>query len=167
MAWFEDIETGTVSELGSYTFTKEAIITFAEKYDPQPFHLDEEAAAKTHFGGLVASGWHTAAIWMKLMIAARQNAPEERVEPAPDGRSAPKGGPSPGFLDMKWLKPVRPGDKLTYRSTVIEKIDLKSRPLLGIVRSRNEGINQTGELVFSFIGQGLIERREPYQGENA
>lgn len=164
MSWFEDIEIGTISELGSHTFTREDIIAFAEKYDPQPFHLDEEAAKQTHFGGLVASGWHTAAVWMKLMIESRRGAPEAEVPPAPDGRPAPKGGPSPGFLNLKWLKPVRAGDTIFFRSTVAEKIDLKSRPMLGIVRSRNEGFNEQGELVFTFLGQGLIERRDAYKG---
>lgn len=164
MSWFEDIEIGTATELGSHTFTKEDIIAFAEIYDPQPFHLDEDAARQTHFGGLVASGWHTASVWMKLMIETRRDAPQEEVPPAPDGRPAPKGGPSPGFLNLKWLKPVRAGDTISYRTTVVEKIDLKSRPMLGIVRSRNEGFNEKGELVFSFLGQGLIERRDAYKG---
>lgn len=162
MAWFEDIELGTEVELGAHTFTAEDIKRFAARFDPQPFHLDEEAAKETHFGGLVASGWHTAAVWMKLMIAFRDNHAETEGKPAPDGRPMPRGGPSPGFLDLKWIKPVRAGDTINFRSTTVEKVDLRSRPYLGIVRNLNEGFNQDGELVFSFIGQGLIERREPF-----
>jgi acyl dehydratase len=162
MAWFEDVKIGETTELGSHTFTAEDIIRFAKKYDPQPFHTDPEAAKATHFGGLVAAGWHIAAIWMKLMIATRAAAPVEESSPAPDGRTAPRGGPSPGFLDLKWLKPVRAGDTISYRTTTTERVNLKSRPYQGIVRNFNEGFNQNGELVFSFIGQGLIERREPF-----
>ena len=89
MAWFEDIEIGRVMELGSHTFTSDDIIRFAEKYDPQPYHTDPEAAKDSHFGGLVAAGWHIAAVWMKLMIAAR-----ERRRQASAGRSAsPSGRP--------------------------------------------------------------------------
>jgi len=163
MAWFEDIEIGRVVELGSHNFSTEDIIRFAKKYDPQPFHTDPEAAKDTHFGGLVAAGWHIAAVWMKLMIGARSSMPEVEETPAPDGRTAPRGGPSPGFFDLKWIKPVRAGDTITYRCTTTEKVDLKSRPYQGIIRSLNEGFNQEGILVFSFIGQGLIERRRPFK----
>jgi len=163
MTWFEDIEIGRSLDLGAHHFTSEDIIRFAEKYDPQPFHTDPEAAKQTHFGGLVAAGWHIAAVWMKLMIAARTNTPEEQETPAPDGRKAARGGPSPGFFDLKWIKPVRAGDRISYRSTTVEKVDLKSRPYQGIIRSLNEGYNQNGELVFSFIGQGLIERKIPFE----
>jgi acyl dehydratase len=167
MAWFEEIEIGQAMELGSHTFTSEDIIRFAKKYDPQPFHTDPEAAKDSHFGGLVAAGWHIAAVWMKLMITARKTAPKDESGPAPDGRPAPQGGPSPGFFDLKWIKPVRTDDVISYRTTTTEKVDLKSRPYQGIIRSLNEGFNQNGELVFSFIGQGLIERREPYKTESA
>ena len=157
MPWFEDIEIGSRLELGSHTFSAEEIIRFATKFDPQYFHIDAEAAKAGPFGGLTASGWHTAATWMKLMIASRtgrEDAPDEA------GRK-PAGGPSPGFLDMKWPNPVRPGDTITYSSTVIEKIEMKSRPQWGIIRSRNVGINQHGQTVLEFTGQGMIERRNP------
>lgn len=158
MPWFEDIEIGSRMELGSHTFTADEIVAFAKKYDPQYFHTDAEAARHGPFGGLTASGWHTTATWMKLMIASRQG----REEPLDaDGRKPPAGGPSPGFLDMKWPAPVRAGDTITYSSTVIEKIEMKSRPQWGIIRSRNNGVNQNGETVLSFIGQGLIQRRHP------
>lgn len=152
--WFEDFRIGARMDLGSYTFTEEEIIRFARKYDPQPFHVDPEAAKEGPFGGLVASGWHTAAIWMKLMIATRQKQP-----PTPD--DSPQGGPSPGFFDMRWPKPVRPGDTISYTAECIELVPLKSRPEWGIVRHRNEGFNQHGEMVFHFIGQGLMPRRDP------
>lgn len=162
MAWFEDIKLGETLELGAHTFSQDDIIRFAEKYDPQPFHIDPEAAKESPYGGLIAAGWHIAAVWMKLMLETRRNQPEDETPPAPDGRAAPRGGPSPGFFDLKWIKPVRAGDTISYRTTTLEKVDLKSRPYQGILKSFNEGFNQDGTLVFSFIGQGLVERREPF-----
>src|SRR5579863_1567116 len=129
--WFEDIVIGTKRDLGTYTFTEDEIIAFAKKYDPQPFHIDPEAAKHSMFGGLIASGWHTAAIWMKLAIADRV-----RAQQAGDGIA--RSGVSPGFEDMRWLKPVRPGMMLRYSAETIEKIDLRSRPEFGLVKSRNE-----------------------------
>ncbi len=153
--WFEDFRIGARMDLGSYTFTEEEIIRFAKKYDPQPFHIDPEAAKAGPFGGLVASGWHTGATWMKLMIRLRQTTPR------PKGDDSPQGGPSPGFFDMRWPNPVRPGDTVTYSAECVERVTLKSRPGWGIVRHRNEGFNQKGEMVFHFIGQGLMPRRAP------
>jgi acyl dehydratase len=159
MPWFEDIVIGTRRELGSFVFTEAEIIRFATKYDPQYFHIDPVAALQSPYGGLIASGWHTSAVWMKLMVASW------RAQPPPTDPAVrqPASGPSPGFLDMKWSNPVRVGDSIAYASTTTEKIDLKSRPGWGLIRSLNEGVNQRGELVLSFIGQGLIERRNPYQ----
>ena len=157
MPWFEDIQIGSRLDLGSYRFTEEEIISFATKYDPQSFHIDPVAARESHFGGLIASGWHTAAVWMKLMIASRVS------QKKATGDDGPPAGPSPGFLELKWPNPVRPGDTIRYSSTVVEKIELKSRPDWGIVRSRNEGYNQHGEPVLSFLGQGLIQRKNPYK----
>lgn len=158
MPWFEDIPLGVTSELGAYTFTQDAIIAFARKYDPQPFHIDPVAAVASHFGGIVASGWHTSAVWMKLMVRSRTGVAET---PDADGGVPPAGGPSPGFLDMRWPAPVRAGDTIRYTTTTLEKVDLKSRPTIGLIRSRNEAYNQHGETVMHFIGQGLIQRREP------
>lgn len=152
MMWWEDIEIGTRRELGSYTFTEDEIVRFARKYDPQIFHLDPEAAKQTMFGGLIASGWHTAAIWMKLAIADR-----ERSRAA--GNPLQRAGVSPGFSDLKWLKPVRPGMTLTYSSEVSGKVELRSRPDMGIVESRNEARDANGEVVFSFIGRGFVQRK--------
>jgi acyl dehydratase len=152
MTWFEDIVIGTRAEIGSYTFTEEEIIAFARKYDPQPYHIDKEAAARSHFGGLIASGWHTAATWMKLVIRHRD---KTRASDTQTVRS----GVSPGFRELKWLKPVRPGMTLRFSTTLAEKIELKSRPEWGLIRSRNEAVDENGELVMSFIGQGLVARR--------
>jgi acyl dehydratase len=151
--YWEDVVIGARRALGAYTFTEEEIISFGKKYDPQIFHIDPEAAKHSIFGGLIASGWHTAAIWMKLAIA-------ERKDSAASGRAGPlRSGVSPGFEDMKWLKPVRPGMTLTYSSEVIEKMELKSRPALGLIKTRNEAHDANGELVFGFTGKGFVQRR--------
>lgn len=152
MSFWEDIEIGARRELGSYTFTAEEIIRFARKYDPQIFHLDPEAAKQTMFGGLIASGWHTAAIWMKLAI-------ESRKKETAAGNPLQRAGVSPGFSDLKWLKPVRPGMTLTFSNEVANKVELKSRPDMGLVESRNEARDEKGEVVFSFIGKGFVQRR--------
>jgi acyl dehydratase len=151
--YWEDIELGVKRELGSYTFTEDEITRFARKYDPQPFHIDKDAAKHSIFGGLIASGWHTAAIWMKLAI-------ENRKRDGEDGKTRmQRSGVSPGFEDLKWLKPVRPGMTLTYTSETSEKIELRSRPKLGLLKTRNEARDETGELVFSFTGKGFMQRR--------
>lgn len=153
MLWFEDYEIGQNHDLGSYCFTETEIIRFARKFDPQYFHVDPAAAATGPFGGLIASGWHTVAIWMKLLVASRL----AHAQTA-DGRG-PAGGPSPGFLDLKWPNPVRPGDNIRFTTTVTETLVLPHRPNFGLIRSRNEGVNQRGEPVLSFIGQAMAERR--------
>ncbi len=149
---FDALEVGARTELGSFTFAAPDIIAFAAAFDPQRFHLDEAAAKASLFGGLCASGWHTAAIWMKLMVAHRR-----RVE-AGMGAGAPRLGPSPGFRNLKWLKPVFAGDTVAYSSTVIDKRASASRPGWGLVFHRNEGVNQKGEPVFSFDGCVFWER---------
>jgi acyl dehydratase len=151
--YWEDIVVGARRELGSHTFTQDEIIAFARKYDPQPFHVDPEAAKQSIFGGLIASGWHTAAIWMKLAIGERKASTEQGKAPVL------RAGVSPGFEDMRWLKPVRPGMRLVYSSEVVDKRDLRSRPEMGLVYSRNEARDDAGEIVFSFIGKGFVERR--------
>lgn len=149
--WFEDIEIGGKRALGSYTFTEAEMIAFAKKYDPQPIHIDPEAAKKSMFRGLIASGWHTASVWMKLAVASRMTETGDK--------KLNRSGVSPGFEDLKWLKPVRPGTTLFYSSEVIEKVDLKSRPTLGLVKSLNEARDANGELFMSFIGKGFVARR--------
>jgi acyl dehydratase len=156
--YWEDIELGTRRELGSYTFTEEEIVRFAKKYDPQLFHIDPVAAKHSIFGGLIASGWHTAAIWMKLSIEGRKRDNES------GNARVLRSGVLPGFEDMKWLKPVRAGMTLSYSSEIFEKVELRSRPELGLIKTRNEAHNETGELVFSFIGKGFMQRRPIQQG---
>ena len=156
MRYFDDIDVGDRMTLGTVTFTAEDIKTFAAQYDPQEFHMDEAAAAKSHFGALCASGWHTVAMWMRLRVLYQQR---EDTERAARGEIVAKLGPSPGFRELKWLKPVYAGDTITYASEVAEKRESKSRPGWGLVFARNTGTNQKGELVMSFIGSGFVERR--------
>lgn len=155
MKYFEDFVLGEKTELGSYTFTTESIKRFAGAFDPQPFHLDEAQAEASLFGGLCASGWHTAAAWMRLMVenGLRNSAADF------EGSGRPKVGPSPGFSEMKWLKPVMAGETIAYSTEVIETRASRSRPEWGLVTSRNEGRNSAGDLVFSFIGKVFVERR--------
>jgi len=149
--YFEDVAIGVRRVAGSYTFTAEEIIRFAKRYDPQPFHTDVDAAKRGPFGGLIASGWHTVAVWMKVTVT------NHALEGNPGGTV--RAGVSPGFEDLKWLKPVRPGTTLIYSSEVIEKVDLKSRPEWGLIKSRNEARDESGELYMSFIGKGFVARR--------
>ena len=161
--YLEDVPLGRTTEIGSYTFTEEDIVSFARKYDPQPFHIDKSAAEAHEFGGIVASGFHVGSVWMKLMIASRDNELREIAEHSED---PPKsgGGASPGFLNMRWHKPVRPGDTISYSNTTLDTVELGRRKDLGILRSKAIGTNQHGEIVFSYIGQGLFPRR-PVEGD--
>ena len=154
LIYLEDMMLNEETVVGTHRFEQEAMIAFAEKYDPQTQHVDPIAAKETYVGELVASYWYVCAIWMKLMIS-------NRMETAQKDPSAPRpaGHGSPGFLDMKWLEPVRPGDVVTYRSVSTEKIELKSRQDIGIIRSRNEAWIDSGKLALTFTGQGLIGRK--------
>jgi acyl dehydratase len=154
--YFDEIEEGMAIELGSYAFTREAVLKFARAFDPQPFHIDAAAAEAGPFGKLAASGWHTAAAWMKCFVATNDAA---RAKRAGESHALPETGPSPGFANLKWIKPVFPGDVVSYRSVVTAKRALASRPRWGLVESLNEGRNQNGELVFSFEGRVLVQRR--------
>jgi acyl dehydratase len=156
MKFFEDIRVGETSELGRHTFTAEDIKAFAGRFDPQPFHLDEQAAAQSHFGGLCASGWHTACVWMRLLIHHRRREDEERRA---RGEPVAELGPSPGFRDLKWLKPVYLGDTISYRTEVRRTRTLRHRPNWGMVVLHNTGVNQRGEPVISFNSSVLVERR--------
>ncbi len=158
--YFEDRVIGECADLGSHAFTKDEIVSFAEEFDPQPFHLDEEAAKSSLFGALCASGWHTAAHYVRLSIASRQRI-EAKIRAA-GGRVAVY-GPSPGFKNVRWLKPVFVGDTISYRTRTTETITLKSRPERGLIVTETQGRNQKGEIVFSINGQILAERREPYR----
>ncbi|MGE0752514.1 MAG: MaoC family dehydratase [Variibacter sp.] len=156
MNYLEDARIGERSELGRHTFTADEIKAFAAKYDPQLFHLDEAAAARSHFGALCASGWHTAAVCMRFLVDRRQRI---IAELSARGEPIAKWGPSPGFRDLKWLKPVYVGDTITYATEPIERKVSQSRPGWGLLFSRNTGTNQHGELVYSFIAAVFVERR--------
>ena len=155
---FEDQVIGAVKQLGSHTFTPAEIKAFAAKYDPQPFHMDEKAAKASIFGGLCASGWHTAAEFIGHMIRARQKE-EEALRAL--GEKIAMWGPSPGFKNLKWPRPTFAGDTVAFRVTIADKIDLKSRPERGMLVFTNEGHNQNGELVYQVTGQILVPRRVP------
>ena len=156
MKFFEDIAVGEKIELGRYTYTADAIKAFAARFDPQEFHLDEAAAARSHFGALCASGWHTAAMWMRLMVEHNRRDDEARLA---RGERVASLGPSPGFRELKWLKPVYVGDTITYATEVLETRASNSRPQWGLMTIRNTGVNQKGELVISFISVAFVARR--------
>jgi acyl dehydratase len=156
MKFFEDIEIGEGGEIGRFTFTADDIKRFATQFDPQPFHLDEDAAARSHFGGLVASGWHTASVFIKLLVEHRKRG---TAELAARDAPIPKGGVSPGFRDLKWLKPVFAGDTLTYSEKMIRKCELATRPEWGLVFTHNIAVNQRDEIVFEFEGSFFCNRR--------
>lgn len=152
----EDYVVGEKAELGSYTFTADEIIAFAEKYDPQPFHLSEEAGLAGPFKGLAASGWHTCSIWMKLMIAFQIRTAKERIA---RGLPVGQGGPSPGFTDLRWRVPVFAGDTLTYFSEALEARPSGSRPQWGLLKALNTAVNQHGVEAFRFTSTVFVERR--------
>lgn len=143
--YFEDLTPGLKFKTGAQTLDAEAIKNFARQYDPQPFHTDELAARDTFFGELVASGWHTMAVSMRLIV---------------DGEFKPAGGVIGGGVDeFRWPLPVRPGDTLTVVSEVVESRPSKSRPEIGLVRARHSTLNQRGETVQTFIANHVVQRR--------
>ena len=133
-------------EIGRYEFTAERIIEFAQKFDPQYFHLDAAKAKASVLGGLCASGWHVSAAMMKCNMEAITRQARDLIA---RGETPPKFGPSPGFKNMKWLKPVHAGDTLTYFMRVTGDRTVPNRPGRNIVEMSYEGINQRGELVYS------------------
>jgi acyl dehydratase len=143
--YFEDFVEGLTIDLGNVEFTAEAIIDFARAYDPQPMHTNVEAARSSIYGGLIASGWHTAGAYMRLLVDSVI------------GQSDSLG--SPGIDRLRWLKPVRPGDTLRGRFTVLEAKVSRSRPERGIVRSRGEMLNQDNELVMELEAANFFGRR--------
>ena len=145
MIWWEDFKVGERSEMGRHTFSEDEILAFGRQFDPQPFHTDPEAARATPFGGLIASGWHTCAVGMRLMV-------DQYI-----GRTASLG--SPGIEDIRWLKPVRPGDTLTYSRTVTATRASATRAGVGLVKHRWEAVNQAGETVLTMEGWGMFGRR--------
>lgn len=138
---------GVRLEVGTLEFTAEDIIRFATKFDPQPFHIDPEAAKDYVFGALCASGWHTSAGWMKTFLAYWTR---ECKRLAAQGIEPPKLGPSPGFRKLQWLRPVFAGDRITYFATLLESRALASRPGTRVNTTLNEGVNQNGETVIRF-----------------
>lgn len=135
--YFEDFAVGAVREFGEYHVTEAEILEFAAKYDPQPFHLSDAAAKKTLFGGLCASGWHTCAMVMRMV-----------VDNMPPGESGALG--SPGLDELRWLKPVFPGDTLRVKTTILARKESRSRPDMGSVFMENECFNQHDEVVLRF-----------------
>ena len=158
MRFFEDIKVGQQREVGSFTFTADAIKHFAAQFDPQRFHLDEEEGRKSLFGGLAASGWHVGSVCMKLMVAdGKRQAKEAHVR----GDKVAVWGPSPGFRELRWIKPVLAGDTVSFSSEVETLRTSDTRPEWGIVQVRNTGTNQRGEVVFSFLATAFVPRRDP------
>lgn len=155
MKFFDDLSVGERYELGSHTFAAADIKTFAARYDPQPFHVDEEAAARSHFGRLCASGWHVGAVCMRLIaLSSQRTAQSLRAR----GEDVPNVGPSPGVRDLRWLRPVYAGDTVSYVQEIKELRPAK-RPGYGLVISSTTGTNQAGELVYSATGAVFVERR--------
>ena len=148
--YWEDFYAGQVLETGGYSLSEDEIIEFARKYDPQPFHTDKDKAAHSFYGGLIASGWQTAGMCMRMLCDLYL------LEAASMG--------SPGVDELRWVKPVRPGDTLHLKSTVLETRASTSRPDMGTVRSRSEVYNQHGELVMHMSGLGMFRRRTPGAG---
>ncbi|TCP89908.1 acyl dehydratase [Sphingomonas sp. PP-CE-1A-559] len=146
MQYFEDIEVGRTASFGSYAVTREEVMDFAAKYDPQPFHLSDEAAAQTHFGRLSASGWHTCAMVMSMVVANLK-----------ENQQAGLG--SPGIDELKWVKPVYPGDTLRCETEILEKRVSASRPEMGIFKSRMRVFNQDDIMVMTFVSNGLVATR--------
>jgi len=145
--WWEDMEVGQVIDLGSLSPTTEEIVAFATQFDPQPFHLSEEGGQASMFGGLCASGWHTCSLAMRLMVTNFLN------------QSSSLG--SPGLENIRWLKPVFPGDTLSLRQTVLEKRPMSKRPDVGLLRTQWEMFNQRGDQVLHMEGYGMFRRRSP------
>lgn len=138
---------GTRIETGTLEFTAQDIIRYAKAFDPQPFHVDAEAAKDYVFGALCASGWHTCAGWMKMYLA---HWAQEQKRLVLEGITPPKLGPSPGFKNLKWIRPVYAGDRITYFVTLTDARELASRPGTWLNSTFNEGVNQNGDLVVRF-----------------
>ena len=149
----EFFHLGVTVEIGSHTFEPEAIKAFARKYDPQPFHVDEEAARKSVLGGLCASGWHTASAWMKCNVESGTASGGLWDGPGPK----PQFGPSPGFKNLKWLKPVYAGETVTFTRTALAHRPLAGRPGWNLLTLRSEGFDSTGDKVIEFDSAVLVK----------
>ncbi|WP_100866465.1 MaoC family dehydratase [Novosphingobium kunmingense] len=146
MTYFEDLEVGTIARFGRYEVTREEVLSFASAYDPQPFHLSDAAAAETHFGRISASGWHTCAMTMRML-----------VDNITDRKQAGLG--SPGLDELRWLKPVYPGDVLRVESELVSKTPSRSRPEMGSFQSLVRVFNQDDTVVMTMKSIGLIRTR--------
>ena len=145
--WFEDYRVGEIAEFGEHLVTEAEIVEFATRYDPQPFHVDAEAAKASIYGGLIASGWMTGSIMMRLLV-------EHFISPI-------SGMGSPGVDEVRWPKPVRAGDRLRVRITTIEAKRSQSKPDRGIIQVQQEMINQHGDTVMSLRGTSFLKCRTP------
>lgn len=146
MRYFEDVEVGARASFGRYEVTREEVVAFATRYDPQPFHLSDEAAARTHFGRLSASGWHTCAMTMAMIVEDLKSRDEAGLG-------------SPGIDELRWLRPVYPGDTLTCETEVLEKRPSASRPEMGLYKTRTTALNQDGVAVVTFVSNAMIATR--------
>ena len=150
MKYLEDLEVGQTASFGNYAVTREEVLEFAGNYDPQPFHLSDEAAARTYFGRLAASGWHTCAMTMAMLVE--------------NGKANPFAGlGSPGIDELRWLKPVYPDDTLRVETEIIEVTPSRSKPHLGSFKSRVAVFNQHDEPVLRFVSIVLVLRRPQEQ----
>jgi acyl dehydratase len=143
--WFEDYRPGAVYEYGYVTMTEDELLEFAHKYDPQPIHIDPAYAKAGQFGGLIASGWHTSALMMRLL--------------ADNYLSKVASLASPGVDELRWPNPVRPGDRLLLRATIVEARESRSKPDRGVVRTRAEMLNQNGDVVLSLVAVNMVAKR--------
>ena len=148
MMYYEDLEVGMTSSSGAYEVTAEEVRDFASKYDPQPFHLSQEAAAKTHFGRISASGWHTCAMTMRMLVDSMNEVPRA-------------GMGSPGIDELRWKHPVYPGDTLRIETELLEKRRSRSKPELGLFKTRVRTFNQDDVMVLEMTSNGMIGVREP------
>lgn len=151
--YFEDYAVDAVFTCGPIVVVREELLAFASAYDPQPMHVDEAAAATGPWGGVIASGWHTVSLMMRLYVDNFLSSVASLV--------------SPGVDELRWLAPVRPGDALTARITVLEKRRFRSEPMKGLIKAKLEGFNQEGVLVVSFIGTTFMLCRAPEPGVSA
>lgn len=145
---------GARQDFGTHTFTADEIIAFGKKFDPQPFHVDADAAKQSLFGGLCASGWHTGAVWMRKICDFRER---ETARITAEGGKPPILGPSPGIRNMRWLQPVFAGETIHFGCDVVNARALKSKPGWGIVETRNFAENANGERVMEFDSAVLIQ----------
>jgi acyl dehydratase len=150
LRYWEDFPVGWSAEHGTHEITEEEIVRFAREFDPQPFHVDPEAAARGAFGGLIASGWHTAALYMGMFVRS------QLLDSAGMG--------SPGVEEVRWLVPVRPGDVLTGRSRVVEAWVSETNPSRGTIVGEHELVNQRDEVVMRMRARGYVARRPPADG---